>query len=1028
MNRHAIVRFSTVARWVLIVACVAGSFAFAFALDPNRLMSQYVRQQWIGSEFSGSSVTAIQQSIDGYLWIGTDRGLLRFDGFNFRTVPLVSGEQDYAAPDSPVLGLITDGSGNLWIRRQGTPLLRYAGGRFTSVSPDVSLVASQATAMSPDINGGVLLADAGAGILRLHGNTLEKAMNAFGGVSAVISVTESVDGKVWVGTLDAGLFLLASGQTTNISAGLPERKINCLLSVGTQQLWVGTDKGLYRWEGARFQRVEIPAGDLQILTMLRDRDSNIWVGTTGGLLRINAAGTSFWEEKELRGNGGINALFEDREGDLWIGGARGVARIRDSVFVTYSTAREFSFEHIGPVFVDRENRTWLAPQEGGLYFLKDGRIQSVRSELLAKDVVYSISGAEDEIWVGRQQGGLTRLRYHNGNVETKTYTEAQGLAQNSVYAVFQSRDGTVWAGTLSGGLSRFSHGRFLNYTTADGLAANTVSSIFETSDGTMWVGTPNGLSSLANGKWRSYGVREGLPSQNVICLFEDSAGNLWVGTSGGLALFRSGMFRAPAEWPSMLHEPISGIAEDRNGSLWMATSIHVLKVPRVRLLSDDLQEADLRLFGTADGLPSKQGVDRSRSVVSDSQGRIWFSLAGGVSVADPSHLIDALPPAIAHVETVLADGVPLKRGEVVRIPSSQKRITFDYSGLSLAIPTRVHFRYMVEGFDRGWSEQVVTHEAVYTNLGPGSYRFRVMASNSRVGWNGSEAAINFEVEPAFWQTLWFRSAVVLLAAGATLLLYWLRLRHLTHEMNLRFEERLAERTRIAQELHDTLLQGFLSASMQLDVAADYLPPESAAKPIVARVLELMRGVIADSRRVVRGLRSQGDVPRELDQAFSRVPEELGSKQAADFRVVVEGSPRPLRLFIRDDVYRMGREALVNAFRHSGANSIHVELEYGSRALRVRIHDDGCGIDEQVLRAGREGHFGLPGMRERAERIGARLRVWSRPQQGTEVELSVPAHIAFESKSSAGTSNWFAKFYNGRRKKKDSDAEKQAAIK
>lgn len=1027
MTRLLYARSRRLTRWILIVA-LAGLSVNVYGLDPKRSMSQYVRQQWnVGSEFPGG-VNAIQQTVDGYLWIGTDKGLVRFDGVTFRAAPFAS---DDSVPTSPVLGLIADDSGRLWIQRQGAGLLRYGGEHFERTLSDPSEISSQVTAMSKDRDGGVLLADATAGILRLEKENLEKVVSpgALIGSTPMISIAEAADGKVWLGTLFAGLFVFEKGRAANIKAGLPERKINCLLPVGSDDLWVGTDNGLYRWNGSSFHRVGLPpSAGSQILTMIRDRDANVWVGTAGGLLRINAKGPSFSPEKELRGSGGISALFEDREGDLWVGGERGLARIRDSVFVTYSQTAGLHLEHNGPVYVDNEGRTWIAPEEGGLYFLNNGRIQSVKSDGLAKDVVYSIGGRGDEIWIGRQRGGLTRLRFPNSTLEAQTYTQAQGLAQNSVYAVFQSSDGAVWAGTLSGGVSRFSRGRFVTYTTANGLAANTVSSILETHDGTMWFGTSNGVSSLSNGQWRSYGTRDGLRSENVICLFGDSSGTLWTGTSAGLAFLSLGRFQTPAEWPAVLREPLSGLAEDKKGSLWMVTSTHLLRVPRGMLLAGGIRDADIRLFGTADGLPSKQGVNRSRSVVSDSVGRIWFSLSGGLSVVDPSHLVETSPPAIPHVETVSADGVQLPMGDVVRIPPSQKRITFGYTGLSLAIPTRIRFRYMVDGFDRGWSESVIAREAVYTNLGPGTYRFRVIASNSRGMWNGSEAAISFEVEPALWQNWWFRSVIAVLVGFAILLLYRLRLHQLTHQLNMLFEERLGERTRIAQELHDTLLQGFLSASMQLHVADDRLPQTSPAKPLVRRVLELMKDVIDESRNTVKGLRSPNTGPLELDVAFSRVPEELGCKQSLDFRVIVEGQSRRLSPFIRDDVYRMGREALVNAFRHSGANTIQVELEYGSRQLRLMVRDDGCGIDEQVLRSGREGHWGLPGMRERAERIGARLRLWSHPARGTEVELVVPGRIAFESKSASHVSNWFAKFHRRKREAAPATIRKRAVPK
>jgi signal transduction histidine kinase len=269
--------------------------------------------------------------------------------------------------------------------------------------------------------------------------------------------------------------------------------------------------------------------------------------------------------------------------------------------------------------------------------------------------------------------------------------------------------------------------------------------------------------------------------------------------------------------------------------------------------------------------------------------------------------------------------------------------------------------------------------------------------------------VDFEVEPALWQTWWFRTTFAMLLASVVLLSYRLHLRRLTQQLKMRFEERLAERTRIAQELHDTLLQGFLSASMQLHVANDQLPADSAAKPLVNRVLTLMGRVIEEGRNAVRGLRSVQDASQDLGQAFSRVAQELVVQKEVDFRVVMEGQPRALHPVIRDEVYRIGRESLMNAFRHSRASRIEVEVDYSSSNLRVLVRDNGIGIDPQVLRAGRDGHWGLPGMRERAENVGAKLRVLSRSAAGTEVELTVPGHVAFQSHTSARPRQWFTRF-------------------
>jgi len=375
-------------------------------------------------------------------------------------------------------------------------------------------------------------------------------------------------------------------------------------------------------------------------------------------------------------------------------------------------------------------------------------------------------------------------------------------------------------------------------------------------------------------------------------------------------------------------------------------------------------------------------------------------------------------PAMAHIEAIFADGKMSDLRDRVRIPASPRRITVRYTGLSLAIPERVRFRYTLDSFDRGWSEPVAAREAVYTNLSPGFYRFRVIASNSDGLWNGAEALFPFEVEPMWWQTWWFRLCGLLFGGFVILALYRMRLHQQARQLNLRFEERLAERTRIAQDLHDTLLQGVLSASMQLHVANDQLSAASAAKPIVVRVLDLMGHVIDDGRNTLRGLRSSGD-GSNLEQAFSQIPQELSVPQAIDFRVLVEGQVQPLHPVIRDQVYRIGREAMANAFRHARATSIEVELEYANHQLRVLVRDNGCGIDPRVLRSGRDGHWGLSGMRERAEAVGAGLKLWSRIGGGTEVELSVPGQVAYRHHSLA---RGLQRFTRLNRRKVENDAE------
>jgi len=986
----------------LAFVCFANS---ASTLGANKAPSPYIRDEW-GAEqgFPGGPVHAIAQTPDGYLWIGTEKGLVRFDGLSFR---LFQQFDATTLPGGPVIGLAVDAEGDLWIRFEGPRLLNYRDGTFRDVLPNPRLVETDITAMCVGSKGGVLFSGLTNGIVRYSKGRFEPLASTADLPRLVISLAETADGKVWMGTREQGLYYLDKGRVTSIAKGLPDKKINSLLAIDSGDLWISTDNGIGRWNGTEVSpRGTSDALDhTQALATIRDHNSNVWVGTANGLIRIDARGVSSIEQGDNRPTEVVTALFEDREGNLWVGTPQGIERLRERMFTTYSVSGGLPSESIGPVYIDPEGRAWFAPFEGGLYWLKDGHVGRVSIAGLDTSAIYSISGRQGELWIGRRQGGVTHLRYNGDAFTAETYTESQGLAQNSVYAVHQNRDGTVWAGTLSAGLSRFKNGSFTTYNTANGLASNTIDSILEASNGTMWFGTPDGLSVLSNGQWRIYTSRDGLPPGTVNCLSEDSAGVLWIGTANGLAFINSGTIQALREVPELLHEQIYGIEEDKIGALWIATSNHVLRVNRDKLLGLIVSDADVREYGFADGLGGLEGVKRYRSVVTDSLGRVWFSTNRGISFINPTRVMASSAPAIVHVEGIAADGRRFNLRDQVRIPAPHQRITLGYTGLSLAVPARVRFKYKLDGLDPGWSEPTAAREASYTNLGSGSYLFHVMASNSDGLWNSSESTLRFEIERAFWQTWWFQLFSVLAVGLAILIFYRLRVLRLSRQMNMRFEERLAERTRIAQELHDTLLQGILSASMQLHVADDHLAADSPAKPFVGRVLELMGTVIDEGRNAVRGLRLPYQECEDLEQAVAGIQQDLGVAPGTGFRVVAEGVARPLRPDIREEVYRIGREALVNAFRHSNASNVEVELEYAPGYLRLLVRDNGKGIDPEVVRVGRDGHWGLSGMRERAERIGARFRVLSSASAGTEIELSVPGHIAYLPRDSDRPSRW-----------------------
>lgn len=993
----------------LMTFCVSASTE---AVDPERAMSQYIRDQWGNDRgFPGGPVYAVTQTSDGYLWIGAEKGLVRFDGVTFR---LFEPKGSTASAGPTVLGVAAAPDGSVWARLRGVALVRYHNGAFENILSNVGPPESVVSAMLRGRDDRMLLATLSRGAVAYASGrfaTIASA-KAMPSSSFVISIAEGSDGDFWLGTRDAGLIRVQGSRVTRLTDGLPDLKINCLLAGEKGDLWIGTDKGIARWTGTEVTRAGVPAAlhAVPTLTMIRDSESNIWIAAGArGLLRVNRQGITESQDRRDWSPRHVAAVFEDRDGNLWVGTDRGLERWRAPVFTTYSTAQGLPSESVGPIYVDASERTWFAPTDGGLYSMHAGAITRITDAGLARDVVYSIAGGGGEVWVGRQRGGLTRLDARAAGFATKRLTRADGLAQDSVYAVHRSRDGAVWAGTLSGGASRFKNGAFTTYDTTNGLPSNTVASILDTADGTIWFATPNGLSALSRGGWRTYTAKDGLPSNDVNTLYEDSGGNLWIGTASGPSVLQAGQLRALRDAPSVLRAAILGFAEDRVGSLWVNTADRVLRVNREAWLHGALDDSHVREYGVADGLLGLESAKRHRTVVADSRGRIWFALIRGLSMADPGRADGRALPALTHVEELSADGTPLDLRERLRLPSSRRRISIGYAGLSLAVPERVRYRYRLDGFDSDWNAPVTERQAVYTNLSPGEYRFRVMASNGDGLWNGAEATLPFEIRPTFWQTAWFQLSAILLSGVAGWGLYRLRVLQVARQLNVRFEERLAERTRIAQELHDTLLQGFVSASMQLHVAVDRLPEDSPARSSLGRVTDLMGRVIEEGRNAVRGLRSSSSAPHDLEQAFSGIRQEFAVEQAVAYRVIVEGSRRPLKPIIRDEVYRIGREGVVNAFRHSGATSIEVELEYGPRELRMFVRDDGRGVDPRVLQAGTDGHWGITGMRERAERIGGTLKMRSRAAAGTEVELRVPGHVAFGGEAADRSRSLVAKF-------------------
>ncbi|HJY36494.1 MAG TPA: histidine kinase, partial [Steroidobacteraceae bacterium] len=509
---------------------------------------------------------------------------------------------------------------------------------------------------------------------------------------------------------------------------------------------------------------------------------------------------------------------------------------------------------------------------------------------------------------------------------------------------------------------------------------------------------------------RDISARDGLDLGNVLAL-QTSAQDVWAGGELGLAHFDGQRFHAVLQRGGVPFPTVSGIATTPQGELWLSTSEGALRVAAEevqRVAATPGYQVRTELFDFLDGMPGTPNAMRPLpSVVAGTDGRIWFAGSKGIAWIDPRHVArNALAPHV-EVQSVVVDGKTYEPQAGLRLPIEPHDVQISYTALSLSIPERVQFRYRLHA-GAPWQDAGTRRTAYFTDLDPGNYTFRVSASNNDGVWNETGAAIEFTIPPAFYQTRGFYVLCVLVCLAVLTIAYRVRVRQVAAQVRGRLEERLAERERIARDLHDTLLQGMQGLIWRFQAASDRIPPGEPARQLMEQSLDRADKLLEESRDKVKDLRPAASVAADLAQALAAEGEQFAKLHSAAFAVSVQGVPRDLHPIVREEGFLIGREAMANAFRHAGAATIETEVTYGDGALHIRIRDDGRGISEAVLDAGgRPGHFGLLGMRERAKKLGAHLEVWSKPGAGTEIDLRVPAQVAYRQPQpeSRGVRSW-----------------------
>jgi ligand-binding sensor domain-containing protein len=979
----------------------------AIALAPNRRISQYAHTAWrIQDGFFGGTPEAITQTADGYLWIGTEAGLVRFDGIQF--VPWIPPNGE-ALPSSRIHSLLGTSDGSLWI---GTSrgLARWSNGELFTFSAEPAFV--EAIVQDPD--GKIWMTrsqvrDAEGSLCEVVGST-QRCHGTADGIPFAYAqpLFNDAHGNLWIGSSlglcrwksgDAKTYIVKALTHVKGLAGVSAITLgdNGSVLVGMRQQ--GKGLGLQELRDGVWRDYIVPGLDgpeMHVSTLLRDHEGDLWIGTANdGLYRVHAGHADHYGSANGLSSDAVQGFYEDREGDLWVATSRGIDRFRDTRVVSYSIHEGLTSEDVDSVLASRDGTVWIGNLHA-LDVLRHDRFEGVGpSKGLPGTLITSLfEDQSGHVWVG-VDSGLTVYE----NARFRWVTKPDGGSVGVVTAIVEDVDHNIWVATTQPALFRIQD-LAVREEIPPPRIPRVLSLAADPKDG-IWLGLSNGnLARYKRGQLDMMTTNR--PGFSVRNLLVDADGSAWWVTQEGLFRWKEGK----------VCDDMFALVRDSQDSLWLDAQCGLIAIDSTEL-ERWWRQPDLKLrVKTLDVFDGAQpGLTNFRPEVSRApDGKLWFANENILQVVDPEHLEGngIAPPVV--VEQIVADQKKYAASENLQLPARTRDIEIDYTGLSLVVPEKVRFRYKLDGRDADWQDPENRRRAFYSDLPPGNYRFHVIAANNDGVWNEQGATARFTILPAFFQTTWFKLLSVLPVAGILWLLYVFRVRHLATDIQARFDDRLEERVRIARDLHDTLLQGIFSASIHFDVANNRLASDSPAKPSVQRGLELLTQVSKEGRNTLLALRTAASSQSDLEEALSRLRGEFSLPANVDFRVITVGEPELLRPLIRDEVYLIVREAVINAFRHSKASSIQVKVDYVSRNLRVSVRDNGCGIDEELLKSGREGHWGLTNMRERAERIGGRFKVLSRAKAGTVVRLWVPGKMAFERTSSNPFWSWLTRLY------------------
>ena len=971
------------------VALFFGAFPRpASALDPHKRPTQYSRTTWTQQDgLPQDTIRTITQTADGYLWLGTDEGLARFDGYEFT----IFSKSDGALPSNSITALAATPDGSLWIGTSNG-LTQYRNKMFHTFTTRSGLPDDAIINLYVD-HTGTLWIVAGIHLSRYHdGKFTNYAPGRDFPVTSVRWVREDQNRELVVGGF-SGIVKMTGGKFVTMidSAGLGANILGGMAIDRQGDWWISGNLGLLvRSPNGQIRKYDDHDGlpDIYVRAVLADRDGNIWVGTNGGLARFDGNRAVPVPGDENLDREQVRCLFEDREGNLWVGANSGLSRLRDDIFTVYGKSEGLPSDEPNTVFQDHLGRIWVGFHDAGLTLLsKSGNRKFTTLDGLPNNEIFSIHEMRDGDLLIGTRGGMVRM--HGGKFTR--FVPPDPLARLLVFDALEDSAGRIWLAT-PGGVSELRGREYRHVITQDEpLLVNAMVTLLEASDGALWAGSyGKGLWRIKGDDRRHFTMADGLSSDQIRSLDEDADGAIWIGTfGGGLNVYRDGRFQSFTAKDGLLSDNVSNVSDDGQ-SLWLSTTRGICRIAKKQLrefAAHQRKTLEPVNYGLEDGLRSAQcapiyPVGGGGGRMAD--GAIWFTTSRGLAVFDPRTADRKQPAPVAHISEMLADERPVDLSTPAQFEAGTRRVQIRYTGIHLSAPEQVRYFYRLDGLEPQWIPAGSRRVQNYNSLRHGHYTFWIRAVLP--GGPSSEQSFAFEVLPHFYETWAFRllGAAALIAAAWAV--YQLRLR----QIRFRFAIVLEERARLAREIHDTLAQGFVGISSQLDAVAMCLPDEtSPARKYLDMARRMARHSLTEARRSVMDLRAAALDGQDLASALESGTRIWTAGSGVELAVDVSGDRPALPQEVEQHLLRIAQEAVTNVLKHAGASRIAIKLHTEARKLYLRIVDNGRGFDQHGVFSSLGGHFGLIGMRERAERLGGELRLASQPGGGTEVEVTVP---------------------------------------